>query len=48
MSEVTRVEIVSVPEAYGWICPKCQTVWNPDTCRCWNCPSILKEPGENQ
>ena len=25
---------------YGWICPKCGSVWSPDTTCCTNCLSM--------
>lgn len=36
-----EVDLNKVPVwNYGWICPKCGSVWSPDTTCCTNCLSM--------
>ena len=36
-----NIQIDKVPVwNYGWICPKCGSVWSPDTTCCTNCLSM--------
>jgi len=34
-----RNKIESIPKQYGWICPKCGSVWAPWVDQCKNCVS---------
>jgi len=37
MKQNKKDKIESVPKQYGWICPKCGSVWAPWVDRCKNC-----------